>query len=153
MLAGLGGNGGGGLVAARHLINRDRDVRVLLAGPQKDLAPVPAHQLDILRRMSATVIDSAINPDLAGEDLIIDALLGYSLAGLYLADISVPRAFYHRMGLDVGSLFAEDSIVLLGANRRSTACWTPARRPAGSSDCSSRTTRRCRTPSAGRTRR
>lgn len=180
VLAGPGGNGGGGLVAARHLINRDRDVRVLLARPEQDLAPVPAHQLDILRRMSTTVIDTAGDPDLIGADLIIDALLGYSLTGnpreptaaliesvnatetpvlsldtpsglnvttgfaadpcvaatatltlalpkvgllgagrvkhvgrLYLADISVPRALYRRMGIDVGPLFTDDSIVLL----------------------------------------
>lgn len=36
---------------------------------------------------------------------------------LYLADISVPRALYHRIGIDVGPVFADDSIVLLDGMR------------------------------------
>src|SRR5262249_40569114 len=43
VLAGPGGNGGGGLVAARHLANRGCQVQVVLSEPGR-LAPVPAHQ-------------------------------------------------------------------------------------------------------------
>jgi NAD(P)H-hydrate epimerase len=75
VLAGTGGNGGGGLVAARHLVNRGRKVRVVLAGPD-DLTAVPAHQLDILTRMGVAVEE---DPECA--DLVIDALIGYSLHG------------------------------------------------------------------------
>jgi NAD(P)H-hydrate epimerase len=74
VLAGPGGNGGGGLVAARHLRNRGADVSVVLGAAA--LAPVPAHQLDIIERMGVPVLDQ---PDAA--DLVIDALLGYSLRG------------------------------------------------------------------------
>lgn len=71
VLAGSGGNGGGGLVAARHLANRGVEVGVTLAAPEPDLAPVPAHQLDILHRMGVTL---APNP--GRVDRVIDALKG-----------------------------------------------------------------------------
>src|SRR5262249_32449935 len=73
VLAGPGGNGGGGLVAARHLANRGCQVQVVLSEPDR-LTPVPGHQADILTRMGVTI---PIRPSTA--DLIIDALLGYSL--------------------------------------------------------------------------
>jgi NAD(P)H-hydrate epimerase len=75
VLAGPGGNGGGGLAAARHLLNRGADVTVVLAAGE--LAPVPAHQLSIARRMGIPVLPAPPS----GADLVIDALLGYSLHG------------------------------------------------------------------------
>jgi NAD(P)H-hydrate epimerase len=76
VLAGPGGNGGGGLVAARHLANRGVEVRVVLAQPAERMAPVPAHQLDILRRMTVKT-----GADPAPADVTVDALLGYSIQG------------------------------------------------------------------------
>src|SRR5215472_8599880 len=73
VLAGPGGNGGGGLVAARHLANRGCQVQVVLSQPGR-LTPVPAHQADILARMGVTM---AGRP--APADVILDALIGYSL--------------------------------------------------------------------------
>lgn len=73
VLAGSGGNGGGGLVAARHLANRGVDVTVTLT--RDDLTGVPGHQLDIVLRMGVPVGEPR------ESDVIIDALLGYSLAG------------------------------------------------------------------------
>jgi NAD(P)H-hydrate epimerase len=75
VLAGPGGNGGGGLVAARHLINRGCAVSVTLSKPES-LTPVPAHQADILRRMGAVIAERP-----APADLVLDALIGYSLRG------------------------------------------------------------------------
>ena len=75
VLAGPGGNGGGGLVAARHLANRGCQLQVVLAEPDR-LTPVPAHQADILARMGVPV---ASRPSAAA--LVIDALIGYSLRG------------------------------------------------------------------------
>lgn len=57
VLAGRGGNGGGGLVAARHLANRGVRVAVALSHEETEMAPVPAHQLDIVRRMGIPVLD------------------------------------------------------------------------------------------------
>ena len=75
ILAGPGGNGGGGLVAARHLANRGCQVQVVLSEPDR-LTPVPAHQADILTRMGITIASRA-----PAADLVIDALIGYSLRG------------------------------------------------------------------------
>lgn len=76
VLAGSGGNGGGGLVAARHLHNRGAEVRAVLVRPAGELGSVPAHQLDILERMEIP-IDAAPSR----SDLIVDAMIGYSLRG------------------------------------------------------------------------
>jgi NAD(P)H-hydrate epimerase len=75
VLAGPGGNGGGGMAAARHLANRGTGVTVVLSRPDA-LTPVPAHQADVLRRM-----DLPMPRDPQPADLIVDALLGYSLRG------------------------------------------------------------------------
>lgn len=76
VLAGTGGNGGGGLVAARHLLNRGLAVRVATAATDDELTPAAVHQLDILQRMGV-VVDDELTP----ADLVIDALIGYSLQG------------------------------------------------------------------------
>jgi NAD(P)H-hydrate epimerase len=76
VLAGSGGNGGGGLVAARHLTNRGVPVSVALSHDEPSMATVPRHQLDTLARMDVTVLN---HPERA--DLVIDALIGYSLRG------------------------------------------------------------------------
>jgi len=175
VLAGGGGNGGGGLVAARHLANRGVAVTVTLARAEQELAPVTLQQWDILRRIRVP-----ITSDPAAADLVIDALIGYSLRGnpagraaeliertnrqpapvlaldtpsglevttglagspcvkatatltlalpkagllvaselvgrLYLADISVPRLVYERMGLRVQNPFAGGAVVEISA--------------------------------------
>lgn len=76
VLAGPGGNGGGGLVAARHLANRGVEVSVALSIGEGTLTPVPAHQLAIVRRMGLAVGEPAGAPD-----VVLDALIGYSLRG------------------------------------------------------------------------
>ena len=79
VLAGSGGNGGGGLVAARHLANIGVDVRVLLGQEIDAMASVPKHQLDILERLDVSVSDDSKMID--GE-VVVDALVGYSLRGV-----------------------------------------------------------------------
>jgi NAD(P)H-hydrate epimerase len=171
VLAGPGGNGGGGLVAARHLANRGVGVHVALSRSAGEFAGVPAHQLAILENMRIPIMQGATT----AADLVLDALIGYSLRGdprgdtgdliewanqsgspvlsldtpsglnvttgeaanpcvaatatmtlalpkvglldapqvgeLWLADISVPPTVYEAFGLDVGNVFAEDTIV------------------------------------------
>ena len=83
VMAGSGGNGGGVLVAARHLHNWGVDVHVFLSQPVESMTPVPGHQLEILRRMQvrgASSVSEQADSD-ASFDLILDGLIGYSLKG------------------------------------------------------------------------
>lgn len=73
VLTGSGGNGGGGLVAARRLMSWGVDVHVSLT--RQDLEGVPGTQLSILRSMGVSIGEPR------AADLIIDAVIGYSLAG------------------------------------------------------------------------
>jgi NAD(P)H-hydrate epimerase len=79
ILAGVGGNGGGGICAGRHLANRAANVVVCVAAPDR-ITGVPQQQLRVYR--------SARGAEVGWEDidrespaLIIDALIGYSLRG------------------------------------------------------------------------
>ncbi|MEM8922777.1 MAG: NAD(P)H-hydrate epimerase [Actinomycetota bacterium] len=83
VLAGTGGNGGGGLAAARHLVNAGTAVSVVLTRSPDHLRPVPRRQYEALRAMGVPVGPAAdLDPnDLVGADLLIDAIIGYSLTG------------------------------------------------------------------------
>lgn len=74
VLAGSGNNAGGGLVAARHLANRGTKVTVVLV--RDDLDGIAGRHVTTLRAMG---IDLASDP--VDADLVIDALIGYSLEG------------------------------------------------------------------------
>lgn len=79
VLSGTGGNGGGGICAARHLANRGADVTVLISDPER-LTPVPKEQLEIYRSTAGKVAEvSALEAVRPG--LIVDAIIGYSLQG------------------------------------------------------------------------
>src|SRR5712691_99701 len=75
VLAGSGGNGGGGICAARHLANHGANVALVLADPQR-LGEVPRWQQAIYENTGGRV---ANDPGLLQPDLIIDALIGYGL--------------------------------------------------------------------------
>ena len=175
VLCGRGNNGGGGMVAARHLHNRGADVHVIrLTG---ELKSVPAKQWNILENMG---LRNEPYFDFSGADLILDALIGYGLNGdprpdvagsiekvnaagkpilamdtpsglnttsgtasnptvradatmtlalpkvglmsesarpyvgsLYLADIGIPPGLYRKIGLEVGNLFEQETIIKL----------------------------------------
>ena len=79
VLAGKGGNGGGGICAARHLANREIHVALCMAEPLA-LSETAKWQY---RVFSATPGRTVSAEDVGGEsfDLIIDSLIGYSLAG------------------------------------------------------------------------
>src|SRR5262245_22407338 len=79
VLAGPGGNGGGGLVAARHLTVAGARVAIALSAPGARFAAVPAEQLAIARELAIPVHETSDPP---GEpELVVDALLGYSQRG------------------------------------------------------------------------
>ncbi|MCH7617845.1 MAG: NAD(P)H-hydrate epimerase [Chloroflexi bacterium] len=81
VLAGTGGNGGGGLVCARRLHNWGASVRVLMTADSQRLGEVPRHQLSILERMGLETDVAGDETDLPQSDLVVDALIGYSLKG------------------------------------------------------------------------
>jgi NAD(P)H-hydrate epimerase len=82
VLAGAGGNGGGGLCAARHLHNRGVKVNLVLDRESSALRGAAAEQLRILqaaglRSMELSQVEEAIRR----ADIVVDALIGYSLRG------------------------------------------------------------------------
>ena len=79
VLAGPGGNGGGGICAARHLANHGAKVWLCLADAEH-LDSVPAYQRKVFASTPGTEVDSKQLID-TRPDLILDALLGYSLSG------------------------------------------------------------------------
>jgi NAD(P)H-hydrate epimerase len=78
ILSGAGNNGGGGLVAARHLHNWGAEISLVLIFEPAKLKEIPAHQWHILQKMG---IKLDKEPELEKADLIIDALIGYGLSG------------------------------------------------------------------------
>jgi len=79
ILAGTGGNGGGGICAARHLANHDLAVSLYLADPAH-LTAVTAFQRKIFQSSKGREID-AQGLSTKRVDLVLDALIGYGLKG------------------------------------------------------------------------
>lgn len=82
VLAGRGNNGGGGLAAARHLLNWGAWVQIVLTHPPTDLPPgATRDQLSILQKMDAPLAWAEEGWELPPADLVVDALIGYRLSG------------------------------------------------------------------------
>jgi len=81
VLAGRGGNGGGGLVCARRLHAWGAAVCVFTTHVDDVFQGVPAHQLGILRRLGVPVDAERPVDELPEANLIVDALIGYGLGG------------------------------------------------------------------------
>ncbi|HEY5652200.1 MAG TPA: NAD(P)H-hydrate epimerase [Acidimicrobiia bacterium] len=124
VLAGSGGNGGGALVAARHLANRGVAVFVTPTRMAAHMSPVAAQQAEILERMGIPM--QAAPRD---ADLIVDGLIGYSLSGpprgraLELIEWSNGR---RTISLDVPSGVDSTSGAVPGAAVRAEATMTLA---------------------------
>lgn len=85
---GPGNNGGGGLVAARHLANRGASVRVILARPALRLGEAARDQLATLLQMQLACCvavydlpEDQVREALDRADLVVDAVLGYNAVG------------------------------------------------------------------------
>ena len=76
VLAGTGGNGGGGLVAARHLAHRGVAVTVVVTDEAR-LDGVPAAQLSLFLHTAGGVVTRV--EDVPDADLVVDAIIGYGL--------------------------------------------------------------------------
>lgn len=86
IFCGLGGNGGDGFVAARHLSSKGFKVNVVLAGRARDISDKAALEnwkgLQSLRETIPVqeVYDSSLVPQ-ANADIVVDALLGTGAKG------------------------------------------------------------------------
>ncbi len=119
VMVGKGNNGGGGLVAARHLANAGADIQVMLAAPPDELGTVPEEQRRILARMGVpgshrTTAATELPALFEETELVLDALIGYSLRG----DPREPVASFiraanaaaaQRLALDIPSGLEGDS--------------------------------------------
>jgi len=81
LLVGRGNNGGGGLVAARHLLNWGAWVQIVLTHPAEVIEGVAAQQLRIAEAMGAPLAWAEEGWELPPTDLVIDAMIGYGLQG------------------------------------------------------------------------
>lgn len=79
VLAGSGGNGGGSLVAGRHLAGAGAEVLIALSAPPERLSPVTGQQYEIASRLGLDVVD---DPHAQNDvDLVLDGILGYGQRG------------------------------------------------------------------------
>lgn len=83
VLVGSGGNGGGGLVAARHLSNWGAVVSVTAVKEVEVFKDVTAHQWHALDKLPVErqIFSEGASPDLSRADAVLDALIGYGLDG------------------------------------------------------------------------
>lgn len=82
VLAGSGGNGGGGLCCARHLRNHGVGVDLVLDRPPARLAGAAASQFRVLAESGAKPVPEKDVPRaVGGAAVIVDALTGYGLKG------------------------------------------------------------------------
>ncbi|MEM2117902.1 MAG: NAD(P)H-hydrate dehydratase [Candidatus Bathyarchaeia archaeon] len=124
IFCGLGGNGGDGFVATRHLSALDYKVTVILAGEAKEISHKAAlenwNSLQFLKENITIheVYDSALIPDITA-DVVVDALLGIGTKGklkppiLQLVQkINAMNAF--RIAVDVPTGIDSDTGEVLG---------------------------------------
>ena len=88
IFTGTGGNGGGGICAARHLLNHGYEPTVILSN-EKKMQEIPAYQFGIFKKAGGKIIPLRKVNDVSA-DLIIDAIIGYSLS-------SAPRGIVLEM--------------------------------------------------------
>jgi len=120
IFCGLGGNGGDGFVAARHLLSAGYTVTVLLAGKPSDITHEAAlknwNALRALRSKELSILevyDSSLIPDIKA-DVAVDAMLGIGVKGALRPPVSqLVRKFNElnafRVAVDVPTGVNSDS--------------------------------------------
>lgn len=124
VFCGLGGNGGDGFVAARHLLSQGFQVEVVLAGKLSDITDEEARSNSKALKFLTDcmqiheVTDSSLVPDIKA-DVVIDALLGTGLENIprppvnqLIAKMNAMKVF--RIAVDVPSGVNSDSGEVLG---------------------------------------
>lgn len=110
LLCGTGGNGGGGLVCARRLHNWGAAVSLFTTREEDSYRGVPAHQLDICRQMGIPIAVAGAVTELPPADLIIDAIIGYSLSGAPRGNAAHLIRWANQHGAPILSLDAPSGI-------------------------------------------
>jgi NAD(P)H-hydrate epimerase len=141
VFCGLGGNGGDGFVAARHLSAMGFKVTVVLAGKTEEIADNAALEnrkpLQALKETIPVheVHDSTLAPDITA-DIVIDALLGTGTKGnlrspisQLVARINSMNAF--RVAVDVPTGIDSDTGEILGSAVRANLTITFHKRKPG----------------------
>lgn len=124
IFCGLGGNGGDGFVAARHLVYLGFEVNVILAGRSKDILDEEARRnwlaLQALKDVVAfnEIYDSTLVSSVEA-DVVVDALLGVGLKGVLKPPFSqlvqkINEAKAYRISVDVPTGVDSDSGRILG---------------------------------------
>lgn len=130
VLAGNGGNGGGGLCCARHLANRGVPVSAVLDRDPTDLDGVARTQYEILVSMDVAIDHGveALSP--RGSETVVDALVGYGLDGplrgtaaqlanevedlsATVVSLDVPSGMNATTGERAGAAIEPDRVVML----------------------------------------
>lgn len=81
VLAGVGGNGGGALVAARRLSDWGANVEIALMRPEESYQGAAAHQLAIAQKLNLKLKRADQDSLDDATDVIVDGMIGYSLRG------------------------------------------------------------------------
>lgn len=93
-LCGSGNNGGDALAALRHLHGWGARVEALVTAPREKLRPLAALQYDVLAKLGVPLRHTTTMPHdelltaVAGSDVLLDGLLGYSAKGAPRGEIA-----------------------------------------------------------------
>jgi NAD(P)H-hydrate epimerase len=91
VIAGVGNNGGGGIVAARRLKSWGYDVTVYLPHGRKKIRPISLVQLNRAKEIGVNIVDGHPNPSAETSCVVIDAYVGY---GYEKRDDSISEAVF-----------------------------------------------------------
>ena len=103
ILAGKGGNGGGAMVCGRLLSGWGCQVTTVLAG-EPGPGSAADQQLDILGRLEVPLISAHEVEALPQQNLIIDGMVGYGLAGTLRGDLAGLAKWVNNQSVPVLSL-------------------------------------------------
>ncbi len=99
VLAGLGNNGGDGLVMARHLAGYGAGVTaVILGGPANIKTDESRTNHQLLAKMPSVSVTATLDASAAVPDIIIDAILGTGIAGEIREPYSSAIGYVNRSG-------------------------------------------------------
>jgi len=117
VLAGNGGNGGGGLCVARHLANREVEVSVVLDRSPDGLDGAARTQYETLAAMGVPVDDGVDALVDGGAETVVDALVGYGLDGSLRGTAGELVTEMHSLDATVVSLDVPSGMVATSGER------------------------------------